>query len=57
MIGYLTVSNVAFGVALVAIGLVAFGAISTKHALFLGLGGVAVGLATKSGSLNNTGDI
>jgi hypothetical protein len=50
---YITVSNVAFGVAGLAILLVVVGAISNKHAILLGLGGVAVGLATKPGSLNN----
>ena len=53
MNSFLTVSNVAFGVAGLAILLVAFGAISNRNAVLLGLGGVAVGLATKPGNLNN----
>ncbi len=49
-----TISNIAFGGVFVAIALGVFGVVSFKHAAWLGVGLVAVGLATKPGSLNNT---
>jgi hypothetical protein len=46
-----TISNIAFGVALLAIGLAVFEVVSNKHAIMLGLGGVGVGFLTKPGGI------
>jgi hypothetical protein len=46
-----TISNIGFGVALVAIGLAVFGVVSNKHAIMFGLGGIGVGLLTKPGGM------
>jgi ABC-type branched-subunit amino acid transport system permease subunit len=49
-----TISNLAFGGVFLVIALGVFGVVSFKHAAWFGVGLVAVGLATKPGSLNNT---